>query len=105
MRYSEGIMTQLLIVRTILGVLAVGFAWLLGRNLLMVSRGAKPSAAVSWGLRTAAALAGTMWVSWRDRISLITIALALISAGAGAYMAARPKKDDEDLSSLIFPKE
>ena len=96
---------QLLIIRTILGVLAVGFAFLLGRQAVMVYRGARASVAVSWAFRMAAALIGTLWMSWKDRISIVTVVLATIAAAVGAYLATRPKKDDEDLTSVIFPKE
>jgi hypothetical protein len=87
--------SQLVIIRIILGVLAIGFAFNLGRNVVLVSRGAKPSMAISWAFRTFAAIAGVLWMSWRDGISIAVVVLAIVAARAGAYLASRPRHNDE----------
>lgn len=96
---------QFTIMRAILGVLAVGFAYQLGRHALMVYRGAKVSQVVSWGFRTAAALIGALWLSRSDRLAVGVTVLSAIAAGLGVYVESRPKREEEDLSKLIFPKE
>lgn len=101
--YSEGMTSQLVIIRIILGVLAIAFAFNLGRSAVLVSRGAKPSAVITWGFRTFAAIAGVLWLSWRDRISIAVVALSLVTAAAGVYWANRPHYQEEDLSKKMFP--
>jgi hypothetical protein len=97
---------SLTMARIVLGVLAVGFAFLAGRAGWRVYNGtARMSRAVGWSFRTLAALLGTLWSGRTDRISATVLALSLGAAALGAYLESRPRKEPEDLSSQIVPKD
>jgi hypothetical protein len=103
--YIENMPASFATIRAILGFLAVGFAFLLGRSAFRVYRGARPTLVISWGFRTVAALAGVFWASRTDPIAIAAAALTLLSAGLGCYYQSRPKAEPEDLSALIVPKD
>ncbi len=97
---------SLTMARIVLGVLAVGFAFLAGRAGWRVYNGtARMSRAVGWSFRTLAALLGTLWSGRTDRISATVLALSLGAAALGAYLESRPRKEPEDFSSQIVPKD
>ncbi len=104
--YIEGMPTSILITRLTLGALAVAFAYATGRMGLRVYRGtARMPQLATWMFRVLAAMLAALWVSWRDYVAIGVVICVLISAAVGAWMESRPKQNEEDLSSLIFPKE
>src|SRR6266540_3176520 len=98
--------TSILITRLTLGALAVAFAFATGRMGMRVYRGtARMPQLATWMFRVLAAMLAALWVSWHDRVALGVVIGVVIAAALGAWLESRPKHDDEDLSSLIFPKE
>lgn len=93
------------LIRGFLAILCIVFAYFLGRSVARrrVSRQAH-AALLRWGLRTMVTVLGVMWGAGLDRFSLAVIALAVVSAVAGFYFEQRPRKEKEDLTDVIFPK-
>jgi len=97
---------SILVVRLILGVLAVGFAFQLGQSYMRFRKGrAKPSSCVAWAFRTVAALAGVLWPFRRDAVAIAAVSAVVVAAGVGVYLEWRPKHEDEDLTEVMFPKD
>lgn len=92
------------VLRTILGVLCVLFAYMLGRETVHARREGRPRRVVSWTLRTALTGLAVAWRHGLDGITIATLAGAAVAAGVGVWMAMRPKVE-EDLSREIFPPE
>lgn len=104
--YIENMPTSILITRLTLGALAVVFAYATGRMGMRVYRGtARMPQLATWMFRVLAAMLAALWVSWHDIVAFGVVIGVLISAGMGAWLESRPKQEEEDLSSLIFPKE
>jgi hypothetical protein len=95
---------QFHIIRITLGILAVAFAFQFARVLMRIYlRGLPANRAVSWGLRTAASLAGALWVRQTDLTAILILIHFVIALGVGAYLELRPKQE-EDLTQKMFPK-
>ncbi len=92
--------------RLFLAVICVFCAHFLGRaaarRIVLHSR--EPHL-LRWSLRTLATAAGAMWHGPHDPLSLAMGGLAAVSAAAGFYVEQKPKKIEEDLTDVMFPKD
>ena len=93
------------IVRLILALLAAGLAYFLGRSCVRLRRGrARRSQTYAWAFRTILALGGVLWASRSDAVAVGSIVLACVTFVLGAYLEGRPKREEEDLTDIMFPK-
>jgi hypothetical protein len=94
------------LVRWLLGVLCVFFAYYLGRSLArrIVERDTRAPVG-RWGFRVLAAGLAYSWSGSEPVSVVLTMAGAALAAVLGFYHEKRPKKPEEDLSKLMFPKE
>jgi hypothetical protein len=82
--------------RVLLGLLAMFFAYALGRAATRLHNAGQPIAkALSWVLRTVVALGAILWTRGFDLVSIVMIALAAASLGAGIYLESRPHRTEE----------
>ncbi|HEY1203713.1 MAG: hypothetical protein ABSH46_02600 [Bryobacteraceae bacterium] len=82
--------------RVLLGLLAMFFAYALGRAATRLHNAGQPIAkALSWVLRTVVALGAILWTRGFDLVSIVMIALAAVSLGAGIYLESRPHGSEE----------
>jgi len=91
--------------RGVLGVFAVGCAYMAGRTLVVFRQGrVKISALYSWILRMTVCLGA---VAFRHELDLIDFVLWGMSAAAFAlgFWGASHQKPPEDLTDQIFPQE
>jgi hypothetical protein len=89
-----GVATQPL--RIVLGLLALFFAYSLGRVGMRLYLANQPFVrALSWALRTTVCLAGVFWSRGFDLTSIVFLALAAAGAAAGAWLEFRPKHVEE----------
>jgi hypothetical protein len=96
---------SILTIRLILGALAAGFACMFGQSWLRLRKGrAKRFQTMAWAFRTMAALGGTLWHSRTDWVAIGAVILAALAFGLGVYLEWRPKRQEEDLTDIIFPK-
>lgn len=98
-------LTRFLILRIVLGLMCVAFAYLLGRALArrghVARRGLGPA---SWAVRTLLAGGAITWRAGIDALAAGVYALAAVAAGTGFYLARRPRKPPEDLTKQMFPE-
>jgi hypothetical protein len=91
--------------RGLMGGLCSFFSYYLGRSLSARKDGrATNSQVMRWGLRVAVTALGTAWGAL-DRLTLLLLALAALSAAYGYYAGQRPRPPEEDLSKQMFPGE
>jgi hypothetical protein len=82
--------------RILLGVLALFFAYFLGRAATRLHVAQQPFAkAVIWVLRTVVCLLGVLWGQGFDAISIVTFVLVAAAIAAGIRMELRPRPADE----------
>lgn len=95
-----------ILLRGLVGLFCVFFAHFFGRSVARRLRSqAKNSQVFAWGLRTTVTALAVLWRVGFDVLSIIVFALAALSAGIGFYGERQPKKEEEDLSQAMFPKE
>jgi hypothetical protein len=91
--------------RGVLGLIAIGCAFMIGRSVMSVRKGwVKKSRLYAWTIRMTACLAA---MSIRHPIVLTDIivwVLAVVAAAFGYWMTGRAKPQ-EDLTHTIFPDE
>jgi uncharacterized membrane protein YoaK (UPF0700 family) len=86
--------TQLL--RAALGILAVFFAYVLGRVAARLHRQNQPySKALTWVLRVAVCVLAVFWRRGLDATSIATLALVAVGFGAGVFVEQRPRHVEE----------
>ena len=79
-----------------LGILAVLFAWALGRLAIRLRRQKQPyRKALTWVLRTAVCVFGVLWQWGFDATSLATLAGVAAGMGLGSYLEWRPRHVEE----------
>lgn len=94
------------IVRGVVGSLCVIFAHLLGRAVAKRDVAARTAQTYRWALRTFVAGLAVMWGSGLDALAITVYSLSAVAAAAGVYLSLRPKKrEEEDLSKQLFPKD
>ena len=80
----------------LLGLLAMGFAYRLGRAATRLHNAGQPmTRALSWVLRTVATVGAILWVRGFDPIAIVVLAAATASLAAGIYMESRPHRTEE----------
>ncbi|MGE5569466.1 MAG: hypothetical protein ACM3S5_10570 [Rhodospirillales bacterium] len=84
------------LLRVLLGVLALFFAYALGRTLARLRKYRKPiTKALTWVLRTAVCLFGVLWHRGLDVTSIVFLVLAAATFAIGYYLEWRPRQVDE----------
>lgn len=82
--------------RVALGLLAVLFAYSLGRITVRLHRQNQPfTKALTWVLRTVVCVFGVLWQRGLDATSVATLALVAASFALGAYLEWRPRHVEE----------
>ena len=84
------------LLRVGLGLLAVLFAYSLGRTTVRLHRQNQPyRKALTWVLRTAVCVFAVLWQRGFDATSIATLALVAASFALGAYLEWRPRHVEE----------
>ena len=93
-----------LILRLVIALLCVGFAYFWGRSFARRNmphvRGAGPMA---WAIRTLVAAAAIQWGAGPDVFSIVTYTATVASWGTGFALSRTPPEPEEDLTKEIFP--
>jgi hypothetical protein len=96
-------MVPVQLLRVVLGLLAMFFAYALGRVGTRLRREGQPMRkALAWVLRTAVALGAVVWVRGMDLVGVAILALAALSLAAGILIESRPAKVEQ---IHLFPHE
>ena len=91
------------ILKALLGLLCVGFAYLWGRSLGRPQASAKRyTGRAGWAVRTLVAGAALQWGPGSAVIPLGFYGLGIVSGVAGFLLARRPKEPEQDLTETIF---
>ncbi len=84
------------LLRVLLGLLAMFFAYALGRAATRLHNAGQPKVrALTWVLRTVVTLVAIVWTRGFDAVGIVMIALAAASLAAGVYLESRPRQDEE----------
>ncbi len=93
-----------LILRLVIALLFVGFAYFWGHSVAQRNmphrRGAGP---VAWAIRTLVAAAAIQWGAGPDIFSIVVYAAGIASWGTGFALSRTPPEPEEDLTKEIFP--
>jgi hypothetical protein len=82
--------------RVVLGLLAMFFAYALGRAATRLHTAGQPMArALTWILRTVVALGAIVWTGGFDAVGIVMTALAVLALAAGVYLESRPHRTDD----------
>ncbi len=78
--------------RVLVGVLAILFAYALGRSVARLQRNGQPlRKALTWLLRVIVCIFAVLWVGAFDATSIATLAAALVCLALGFYLEWRPR--------------
>ncbi len=84
------------LLRILLGLLALFFAYALGRMIARLRRQKQPyTRALTWVLRTAVCLFGVLWNRGFDVTSIIFLALSAATFALGYFIEWRPRHVEE----------
>ena len=84
------------LLRVLLGLLAMFFAYALGRAATRLHNAGQPMAkALTWLLRSVVTLGAILWTRGFDWVGMAALALAAGSLGAGIYLESRPRRTEE----------
>ena len=84
------------LLRVALAVLAVAFAFALGRMAVRLHRNGQPfTKALTWVLRIALCVFAVFWRRGFDATSIATLALVAAGVSLGVFMEQRPRHDDQ----------
>ncbi len=92
------------LLRGILLLLCLFFAYSFGRAVVRVRRGERGARAYGWGIRTAVTAAA---LAWRHALDLTVIGAWVLGGAAfalGVWVETRPRTPQEDLTRQIFPE-
>ena len=93
-----------MILRAVLGGMAVYFALMWGRSAMRLYRAGQPQfRGVSWALRTIATLLGVCWPGV-DPVAVAIVVVAALAFAVGATRNAEPPRVDH-LEKVMFPDE
>ncbi len=93
-----------MILRVVLAVFCVFFAYSLGRAIARKRRNRiRDSVLTAWVLRTAVTGFSVFWGVGADALSIGVVVLAVLSAAG--YRNEGKQKVQEDLTDVIFPKQ
>jgi hypothetical protein len=89
--------------RGLLGMIALGCAFLAGRSFIAVRKGwQKLSKVYGWVIRLTVCLAGVAFRHPIDTVDIVLWAVAVLAFAGGAFTASHAKPP-EDLTHEIFP--
>jgi hypothetical protein len=84
------------LLRVALGLLAIFFAYALGRVLIRLrSQGQPMTKALTWVLRATVALLAIFWTRGFDAVGMGILGLVILSLASGIYMESRPRRTEE----------
>jgi hypothetical protein len=84
------------LLRVALAMLAVAFAFALGRVGVRLYRTGQPfTKALTWVLRITLCVFAVFWRRGFDATSIVTLALVAAGLALGAFMEQRPRHDEE----------
>ncbi len=84
------------LLRVFLGLLAIFFAYELGRVATRLHRAGQPMhRALTWFLRTAVTLGAILWVRGFDILGILALSLVAASIATGVYVELRPRRPEE----------
>jgi hypothetical protein len=82
--------------RVLLGLLAMFFAYELGRAATRLHNAGQPMVrALTWVLRTVVSLGAILWTRGFDVVGVVMMGLAAVSLALGVYVESRPHRSDE----------
>ena len=80
----------------LLGLLAMFFAYALGRTATRLYNAGQPmTRALTWVLRTVVTLGAILWTRGFDPLAIVVLAVAMASLATGIYMESRPRRTEE----------
>ncbi len=92
------------ILRVLLGLMCVGFAYMWGRAVGRHGRPARRGmGTMSWTIRTLVAAAALQWGAGTDLFAGAAYGTSAAAWAAGFFFSRRPKGPGEDLTKEIFP--
>lgn len=84
------------LLRVLLGILALFFAYALGRMITRLRRAKQPyTKALTWALRTTVCLFGVLWNRGLDATSVTFLVLCAGTFALGSYVAGKPPRVEE----------
>ena len=84
------------LLRVLLGVLALFFAYALGRTVARLRKYKRPlTKALTWVLRTTVCLFGVLWNRGLNVTSILFLALSAATFAIGYYLEWRPRRVEE----------
>lgn len=97
---------SLMLVKWLLGILCVFFSYYLGRCLARRFLFQDHKAPLNrWAFRAVVAGLAVLWSGRFDTSSWLVVASAVMAGAIGFHHERRPKKPEEDLAKVMFPKE
>ncbi len=94
------------ILRALLGLMCVGFAYMWGRAVGRPARPARRGTGVmSWTIRTLVAAAALQWGAGADLFAGLAYGVSAAAWATGFFLSRRPKSPGEDPTREIFPPE
>jgi len=91
--------------RILMGLMCIFFSYYFGRALALRLSGLLSNARLMrWALRVTVTALGAAWTAF-DRLAFGLLSLAALAAAAGFWQARRPRKPDDGLTSVMFPKQ
>jgi len=95
----------MLLLRAVIGLLAVFFAHYLGRSTVaLVQRREARFRTITWTLRVTVCVMAVLWGVGLDVLSVMVLVLALLSLAGGVWRQLHPPKH-EGLVEQMFPRE
>lgn len=97
---------QLMLLRSVVGLLCVAFAYFLGRSV--VSKGRlqrRATAPASWAVRVFVAGLALTWRGGFDPLAIAFLTGAVMAVGIGIYLELRRKPPEDNLVKEMFPPE
>lgn len=95
----------MILLRALVGLLALFFAHYLGRSAVALHQRREARArTITWALRTAVCVGAVLWGRGLDALSVVVLLLTAVSLGSGVWHQLHPPKD-EGLVEAMFPKE
>jgi cytochrome c oxidase assembly factor CtaG len=87
---------QFQVVRVVVGLLAMFFAYGLARVSARLRRERQPMRkALTWLLRTILALGAILWTGGFDAVGILMVALSAVAFAGGILLELRPRHEEE----------
>lgn len=98
--------TRFWILRLVVALLCLGFAFFWGRSVggrqVSKQRSTGPAA---WGIRTTVAGSALLWGAGPDLFAIASYVLAAACWGGGFFLGRMLKEPEKDLTKEIFPED